>query len=210
MLTSWLSEAEDWTRDYRKQIQLVVRPGIERGASEFQVQRPYRSATPPPIRLRTTPIRPRVPLPSKTKKTKTRSRTKPASFQLYAFWYFVDASRKGLMCNAHLWWSEYWIKVFCNVHLPLRIFMHLMLPHDLVSCMSLWLHFLPPCRGSGLLHWRWRLLTPPPQVLEHWLNSDHLLRPPLTRNRRSTFNLYIGSIDTRGEVTPDESLRTSA
>ena len=59
MLTSWLSEAEDWTLDYRKQIQLTVRPGIELGASEFQVQRPYRLATPPPIRLRTTPIRPR-------------------------------------------------------------------------------------------------------------------------------------------------------
>ena len=150
------------------------------------------------------------PCSLKQNKQAIRSRTKLASFQLHAFWYFVDTSRKGLMCNAHLWWSEYWIRVFCNVHLPLRIFMHLMLPHDLVSCMSLWLHFLPPCRGSGLLHWRWRLLTPPPQVLEHWLNSDHLLRPPLTRNRRSTFNLYIGSIDTRGEVTPDESLRTSA
>ena len=33
------------TRDYREQIQLVVRAGLELGASELQVQRSNRSAT---------------------------------------------------------------------------------------------------------------------------------------------------------------------
>ena len=34
-----------WTRDYRKQIQLAVRVGLELGASELQVQRSHDSAT---------------------------------------------------------------------------------------------------------------------------------------------------------------------
>ena len=33
-----------WTRDYREQIQLTVRAGLELGASELQVQRSNRSA----------------------------------------------------------------------------------------------------------------------------------------------------------------------
>ena len=37
-----------WTRDYREQIRLVVRAGLEFGASELQVQRSNRSATLPP------------------------------------------------------------------------------------------------------------------------------------------------------------------
>ena len=34
-----------WTRDYCEQIQLTVRPGLELGASELQVQPSNRSAT---------------------------------------------------------------------------------------------------------------------------------------------------------------------
>ena len=37
-----------WTRDYREQIQLAVRAGLEQGASELQVQRSNQSATLPP------------------------------------------------------------------------------------------------------------------------------------------------------------------
>ena len=37
-----------WTRDYREQTQLVVRVGLELGASELQVQHCNRSATLPP------------------------------------------------------------------------------------------------------------------------------------------------------------------
>ena len=37
-----------WTLDYREQIQLAFRAGLEFGASELQVQRPNRSATLPP------------------------------------------------------------------------------------------------------------------------------------------------------------------
>ena len=37
-----------WTRDYREQTQLVVRVGLELGASELQVQHSNRSATLPP------------------------------------------------------------------------------------------------------------------------------------------------------------------
>ena len=36
-----------WTRDYREQIQLAVRAGLELGASELQVQRSKHSATLP-------------------------------------------------------------------------------------------------------------------------------------------------------------------
>ena len=45
--TSWLfhKRAKDWTRDYRDEIQLVVRAGLELGAIEFQVQRSKRSAS---------------------------------------------------------------------------------------------------------------------------------------------------------------------
>ena len=45
--TSWLfiKRADDWTRDCREQIQLVVRAGLEPGAIEFQVQRSKRSAS---------------------------------------------------------------------------------------------------------------------------------------------------------------------
>ena len=38
-----------WTRDYREQIQLAVRAGLELGASESQVQRSNLSATLPPF-----------------------------------------------------------------------------------------------------------------------------------------------------------------
>ena len=38
-----------WTRDYREQIQLQVRAGLEHGASELQVQRSNHSATLPPV-----------------------------------------------------------------------------------------------------------------------------------------------------------------
>ena len=41
-LQAWLRV---WTRDYRKQIQLAVRVGLELGASELQVQRSHDSAT---------------------------------------------------------------------------------------------------------------------------------------------------------------------
>ena len=37
-----------WTLDYREQIQLAFRAGLEFGASELQFQRPNRSATLPP------------------------------------------------------------------------------------------------------------------------------------------------------------------
>ena len=38
-----------WTRDYHKQIQLVVRVGLELGASKLQVQRSHDSATFSPL-----------------------------------------------------------------------------------------------------------------------------------------------------------------
>ena len=38
-----------WTRDYREQIQLAVRAGLELGASELQVRRSNDSAMLPPI-----------------------------------------------------------------------------------------------------------------------------------------------------------------
>ena len=41
-----------WTRDYREQIKLAVRVGLELGASELQVQRSTRSAMLPPYKWR--------------------------------------------------------------------------------------------------------------------------------------------------------------
>ena len=38
-----------WTRDYREQIQLEVRAGLQNGASELQVQRSNHSTTLPPV-----------------------------------------------------------------------------------------------------------------------------------------------------------------
>ena len=45
--TSWLfhKRAKDWTRNCREQIQLIVKAGLELGASEFQVPRSNRSAS---------------------------------------------------------------------------------------------------------------------------------------------------------------------
>ena len=38
-----------WTLDYREQIQLTIRAGLELGASELQVRRSNHSATLPPF-----------------------------------------------------------------------------------------------------------------------------------------------------------------
>ena len=54
-----------WTRDYRKQIQLAVRVGLELDASELQVQRSHHSATLSPLNKlesNTSPLRYAFPL----------------------------------------------------------------------------------------------------------------------------------------------------
>ena len=44
---------------------------------------------------------------------------------------------------------------------------------------------LPPSDGEGLLHCLWRLLTPPPQVLLHFVHCwFHSLQPPSTEIRQ--------------------------
>ena len=61
-LQAWLRV---WTRDYRKQIQLVVRVGLELGASKLQVQRSHHSATMSPLNKlesNTSPLRYAFPL----------------------------------------------------------------------------------------------------------------------------------------------------
>ena len=61
-LQAWLRV---WTRDYRKQIQLTVRVGLELGASELQVQHSHHSATLSPLNKlesNTNPLRYAFPL----------------------------------------------------------------------------------------------------------------------------------------------------
>ena len=41
-----------WTRDYREQIQLAVREGLELGASELKAQSCNRLSTLPPLNVR--------------------------------------------------------------------------------------------------------------------------------------------------------------
>ena len=63
---SWLftSVVEDlnliWTRDYREQIQLAVKAGLELGASELQVRRSNHSATMPPQEWKDISLRKRL------------------------------------------------------------------------------------------------------------------------------------------------------
>ncbi|MEQ2208130.1 hypothetical protein XENOCAPTIV_026468, partial [Xenoophorus captivus] len=39
-------------------------------------------------------------------------------------------------------------------------------------------HTRPPCRGEGLLHERWRISKPVPQVVLHCPHDDQGVQPP--------------------------------
>lgn len=66
-------------------------------------------------------------------------------------------------------------------------------------CMCVWVshrssrvwptHTLPPCRGVGLLHERWRTSNPTPQLVLHGAQEDQGVQPPLlhTHTNRATF-----------------------
>lgn len=59
----------------------------------------------------------------------------------------------------------------------------------------------PPLDGTGLLHSRFRVFSPPPQEAEHWPQLCQLPQPPSTVNKNGMVNINQSVLKSTHRVT---------